>query len=919
MNANTVEIKVQVDTRTGTVSIKQLESQTGKSFKQMESSAKSASTGMKSSLTSIKGSYLAVAGAAATAALALGKVTGQYAPFEKEMANVSTLVDTSTVSMEKLEKGILALPSALGPATENTRGLYQALSAGVEPAKSVEFIGKAAKAAKAGLSDTFTAVDTGTTLLNAFGLETEKATEVYDLMFTTVKEGKTTFNELAAAEAKISPIAAAANVSIYEQHAALATLTKGGFKTTEASARLATALGAIIKPSSEAEETAERLGLKFDAQALAAQGLHGFLQDVKAATGGNIEEMAKLFGGMESLSVILALTGEQSQEFTDILGRMKNTTGAVDEAFEKQKHTLDALWNTFTTSIGKQVILLGDKLSPKLKEVLEKTTAWLEANRDLIAQKTGEHIDTIVSALSRFSENYENIKNIVIELGKFYVIAKTVSGLTAVITFVEGMTIATAALQAKQALLNETMKQNLIILIAYGAYKTGEYLTNWQMGNTDAVKEDIKEWEGIKARLEAKLREAQSKVESGLERRTTSSTTTTDTAEAAKTKAAADAAAKSKIDAAQTAAKKEIEAIIAVAGQDRTALQTRLAEYEQFYSSLQAKIAEAAESEKRHITELNALYKQKADLQQSTEDMVRAIKERSMSESERYASQEQALNSAYTDAMRLSGQEKIDALEKYKQSVASLASTYSTGVTETYTRFGEESKRVILSAEEVAQKAVSAIETAAIAQKKALDELTTEKQKQIRADRTWGDMLQSTARDAAAEIETLKATIENLSASIDAMQKLIEIEGVDLVSPVVDSIRNELDSLHDKTITITTVYRTVGVGSGGGEAEALGSYQKGTDYVPKTGLYMLHEGEKVVTRDRTIREIAMYNKIQERSSVRTVSAGQSNTLHVGSIQIIVPETAAPQTPADWRAIVRNQIIPELRKVGYGTH
>jgi len=339
-----------------------------------------------------------ITAAAAAVIAALATSVSKYAAFEKEMANVSTLVDTNVVSMAKLQKQILSLNPNLGSAAELTKGLYQALSAGVDSAKAVEFVGLAAQAAKAGLSDTFTAVDAGTTILNAFGLEIGRASEVYDLMFTTVKEGKTTFEELAAAEAKISPIAAAANVSIYEQHAALATLTKGGFKTTEASSRLATALGAIIKPSSDAVKTAEELGLKFDAQALKAQGLHGFLQSVKEATGGNVEEMAKLFGGMESLSVMLALTGKQSDEFTAILNRMKDTSGATEEAFNKQKDTLSALWETTKNWITREAALLGEKLAPKLKEIQEKTIAWIEANRELIGQKLNTYLDRVADA-----------------------------------------------------------------------------------------------------------------------------------------------------------------------------------------------------------------------------------------------------------------------------------------------------------------------------------------------------------------------------------------------------------------------------------------------------------------------------------------------------------------------------------------
>ena len=351
--------------------------------------------------------WAAMAAGIAAVAFALKKSIEMSTLFERELANVSTLVNTNVVSMAKLRKEILALNPNLGSATELTKGLYQAISAGVDASKAVEFVGKAAMAAKAGLSDAFTAVDAGTTILNAFGMAIEEATFVYDLMFTTVKEGKTTFAELASAVGKISPIASAAGVSVTEMHAALATLTKGGFATTEASARLATALGTIIKPSAEAEELTAKLGLSFNATALRAKGLHGFLQDVQKATGGNVDQMAMLFGGMESLSVMLALTGKQSKEFTDILGRMGNVSGATQEAFDKQKVTLIALWDTFKNTVGRQAILLGEKLLPKLSELVVNMTKWVDTNQVLIdseftawVEKTTLLIGPLVKAIS---------------------------------------------------------------------------------------------------------------------------------------------------------------------------------------------------------------------------------------------------------------------------------------------------------------------------------------------------------------------------------------------------------------------------------------------------------------------------------------------------------------------------------------
>ena len=338
--------------------------------------------------------------AAALGVTALGgALTGSlmaYGNYEKALNNVATLVDTSVVDVKELGKGIMALPSSLGPATDNVNALYQALSAGVAPAESVKFVGEAAMAAKAGLTDAFTAVDAGTSVLNAFGLETADAGRIFDEMFKTVEQGKTTFPELAAGIGKIAPIAAAAGLSTSAMFAGIAALTKGGLATREAVTYLRQALANVIKPGEEAVKMAESLGLEFNATALKTKGLQGFMMSVREATGGNIETMAKLFGSVEALNAVMALTGGQAKDFAEAEKAIADSAGAVNTAFEKQRTGVLAMLEEMWTSIKKVAIIVGEKLAPYFKEVVGRISEWVTANQDLIGQKFEEYLKLVV-------------------------------------------------------------------------------------------------------------------------------------------------------------------------------------------------------------------------------------------------------------------------------------------------------------------------------------------------------------------------------------------------------------------------------------------------------------------------------------------------------------------------------------------
>ena len=116
-----------------------------------------------------------------------------------------------------------------------------------------------AKAAKAGLTTTGIAADALTTLINAFGAEAESAEYFADLLFTTVKLGKTTMSELAPAIGGVATIAAQAGLSMEEVSGALAIMTRRGISTDRAVTFLRATMVSMLKPTEEAAEVAENL------------------------------------------------------------------------------------------------------------------------------------------------------------------------------------------------------------------------------------------------------------------------------------------------------------------------------------------------------------------------------------------------------------------------------------------------------------------------------------------------------------------------------------------------------------------------------------------------------------------------------------------------------------------------------------
>lgn len=299
--------------------------------------------------------------------------------FTVGLAKVSTLVDTTVVDMGKMRAELVALSNETGVSvTELTEGTYQAISASVDASKAVDFMRVSALGAKAGFTDMSTATDALTTIVNAYGMETERASDMMDRLIITQNLGKTTVDEIGKSIGQVIPTAASAGMSIDELLASVASLTASGTQTSAAMTGMKAALSNIIKPTADAAKVAQSLGLEFTQAHLAQVGWAQFLDEVKTATGGNIEIMGKLFGSTEALNTVLSLTGNGANKFKESLDGMANSTGATNDAIAKLDATPAAQLEKAVNQLKNAAMELAQGLTPLLSRTSRMTKAFAE-------------------------------------------------------------------------------------------------------------------------------------------------------------------------------------------------------------------------------------------------------------------------------------------------------------------------------------------------------------------------------------------------------------------------------------------------------------------------------------------------------------------------------------------------------------
>ena len=358
----------------------------------------------------------------------LGFAAKSAATFGTEMAAVATL---GVKDLDAVSDAVKDTAAAFGlDLSDGAKAAYQAISAGASEAEVPKVLEMAALGAAAGQAELTESIELGMGTMNAFGLEVKDMESIYDSAFVAVKQGVTTFGELASTTGKLAPIFNAAGLSVDDMFGSIAALTKGGIATAEAVTGLKAAMTNIIKPNRDAKAISKALGIEFSSAAVATEGWEGWLaklkkgveengdeliahkaalekekealeasgnmtktqkqryaalkkelKELKRVGGDHLSLLSGMFGSTEAVASILGLTGTQAESFTGIMGNMNEKLGSSREAFQAIVDNDPAFaWRQLRSELSVLAVEIGQTLMPAGKALvgfLKPIVGWL--------------------------------------------------------------------------------------------------------------------------------------------------------------------------------------------------------------------------------------------------------------------------------------------------------------------------------------------------------------------------------------------------------------------------------------------------------------------------------------------------------------------------------------------------------------
>lgn len=311
------------------------------------------------------------------------------AEFEVATMKISTIADTTQVSLSTLSGDLLALSMATGQSVnELSEATYSALSASVETASAVEFTATATKLATGGFTSSATAVDVLTTALNAYGLEASYAENISDMLITTQNLGKTTVDELAASVGKVIPLASAYGVEMDNLSTAYAELTKGGIATAEAGTYLKSMLNELGDSGSTVSAVLmEETGSSFSELMDMGYSLGDVMDVLGTSVGGSAGAFNELWSSSEAGIGALSLYNAGAEQFNTTLDAMQTSAGATSAAYATMTDTTAHAQEELSNAAANLQISIGQQINPLIEKLYGLGTNML----NFMTEFTQEH------------------------------------------------------------------------------------------------------------------------------------------------------------------------------------------------------------------------------------------------------------------------------------------------------------------------------------------------------------------------------------------------------------------------------------------------------------------------------------------------------------------------------------------------
>ena len=294
--------------------------------------------------------------------------------FDTTMRRIVGLAKVPKEEIAGIREEILKLGGETGRAPQELgEAFYFVASAGFEAKEAMDVLRIAAKAAASGMGETQDVAKVLGGVINAYGHENITAARAGDVLTAAIQDGAAEASDFAGSIGMVVPNAAALGVSFDQVAAAMSAMTQVGIDAQTAAVNLGQILSALQKPSVQAEEAMQGLGLSSAGlrQELKEKGLLETLRTLEERFRGNETASALVFGNIRALRGVSALLGMDTEQLNGIFA---DTAGALD-TLQKAYEDTEGPQRDMDRNLARlqaTAITLGNDVLPVVLDILDQ-------------------------------------------------------------------------------------------------------------------------------------------------------------------------------------------------------------------------------------------------------------------------------------------------------------------------------------------------------------------------------------------------------------------------------------------------------------------------------------------------------------------------------------------------------------------
>lgn len=279
--------------------------------------------------------------------------------FEKAMNAVKAATEATGPQFTALRNLAIDLGSTTAfSAAEAAAGMNELATAGFDTAEIMAALPGVLDMAAAGTVSIATAAQIAGDILNGFGMDASKVSEINDILARAFLSTATSLEDLGQSFKYVGPVAMSAGLSFKETTAAIGLLGNAGIKGSEGGTALRGAISALLKPGNDAQNVMKKLGVTV----LDASGkMVPLVEIVKQLekSGASTTEMLTLFG-VEAGPGMMALVSQGSDALAKLTMELGNAGGTAQRVAKTQMEGLNGSLDELSSAAEGLMIAIGD-------------------------------------------------------------------------------------------------------------------------------------------------------------------------------------------------------------------------------------------------------------------------------------------------------------------------------------------------------------------------------------------------------------------------------------------------------------------------------------------------------------------------------------------------------------------------------